>query len=254
MGECFEAIGLSLPNSAALDQLVEYVDTAGSHTSIYRRGAFIHGRCLRLGDGLEVWTVMYETKSSIFCADCRPGFRSTRLYGISPWELTEIDEEGGAFLEGQLYGTTSQVNFGLQNLTEVDSRVFKKSSLNVSLAGLAYYSRIIRRSKDRQPIITKQGTDNDYSICGPIVDFRVVKNPLSGGDIVIADVDVGLMNLEVLVNLTDLNEKPAVGSLMRANIWLQGHIMDERLLNNRYEGVDRETASSNHWALFKREN
>ncbi|HZS48196.1 MAG TPA: DUF3881 family protein [Blastocatellia bacterium] len=254
MGECFEAIGLSLPNSAALDQLVEYVDTTGSRSSIYRRGAFIHGRCLRLGEGLEVWAVMHETKQGIFCADCRPGYRSTRLYGVSPWELTEVDEEGGAYLSGQLYGTSSHVNFGLQNLTEVDAQVFKKNSLNVSLAGLAYYCRILRRQKEPRLIMTSRGTENDYSICGPIVDYRIVRNPLSGGDIVIADVDVGLMNLEVLINLTDLNEAPQIGLTMRGSIWLQGHILDDRLLNNRYEGVDRETTSNNHWALFKREN
>jgi len=82
----------------------------------------------------------------------------------------------------------------------------------------------------------------------------MLRNRLSGGDIVVADVDVGLMNLEVVINLDDLGDQPKVGSILRARIWLQGHVLDERLLNTRYEGVDREIASAQHWSMLKREN
>ena len=254
MGEYFEAIGLSLPNTAARDQLVEYVDTTGARSSIYRRGAFIHGRCLRLGDGLEVWAVLYETSKGLFCADCRPGFRSKRVYTVSPWELAEIDEEGGAILTGQLDGTNADVALELQNLTELDSRVFNQSRLNISLAGLAYQCRLAKQARAPRLTLASRGAENDYSITGSIVDFKMLRNRLSGGDIVVADVDVGLMNLEVVINLDDLGDRPKVGSILRASIWLQGHVLDERLLNTRYEGVDREIASSQHWSMLKREN
>src|SRR5882672_5617760 len=160
MGEYLDAIGLSLPTTAARDELVEYVDTTGARSSIYRRGAFIHGRCLRLGDGLEVWAVLYETSKGLFCADCRPGFRSKRVYTVCPWELAEIDEEGGAILTGQLDGTTTDIALELQNLTELDSRVFNQSSLNISLAGLAYRCRISKQSKAPRLTLTARGTEN----------------------------------------------------------------------------------------------
>ena len=259
MGECFDAIGFDLPSGDALDELIEYVGNAGDRTSIYRRGAFIHGRCLRLGGGLEVWAVLYETKQGLFYADCRPGYRSLRVYSVSPWELTEYDEDGGAVVTGLLYGTRSEVTFELQNLTELKPEVFQLPYLHVSLAGLAYRARAVKRVHEAGLTLNssrarRQEAENDYSVRGPVVGSRRIRNEVTGNDVWLIDVDAGLMNLEVLVNRDDLQGDLAANKMLSANIWLQGHVLDERLLEARYEGLDRESTAAQYWSGFKRDN
>ena len=157
-------------------------------------------------------------------------------------------------MAGRLGGTNIRVSLELQNLTELDTRVFDRSHLDISMAGLAYESRIIKRPQRTAAIMTKGLLENEYTIYGPIVDFRILRNRLSGGDILVADVDVGSMNLEILINLEDLGGELKKGAMLRSKIWLQGYVMDERLLSIRYEGLDKETTLAQQWALFKREN
>jgi len=81
MGEYFEAIGLSLPNTAP-GRVVEY-STLGRASSIYRRRSVYSRRCLRL---VMDWSrASVRNSRGMFCADCRPGFRSKRVYSVSPW-------------------------------------------------------------------------------------------------------------------------------------------------------------------------
>ena len=79
MNLTFETIGLEVPSEKAFNYLAERAGDQGEATQLTRRGAVLHGRCWKLGEGLEVWTVLYESGSGdVFYADCRPGFRAPR--------------------------------------------------------------------------------------------------------------------------------------------------------------------------------
>ncbi len=80
---------------------------------------------------------MYESGSGdVFYADCRPGFRARYIQTISPWALTEYDEEGEAVVHGYRDGTECEVLFELQNLTEVGPQVFARRNCTSDFAGL----------------------------------------------------------------------------------------------------------------------
>src|SRR5215212_11671350 len=77
MNPTFETIGLEVASEKAFNYLAERAGDQGEPTQLSRRGAVLHGRCWKLGEGLEVWTVLYESGSGdLFYADCRPGFRA----------------------------------------------------------------------------------------------------------------------------------------------------------------------------------
>src|SRR5438874_13391619 len=97
MDATFETIGLEVPSEKAINFLAERAENHGEPTRLLRRGAVLHGRCWKLGEGLEVWTVLYESGTGeVFYANCRPGFRSEeRRVGKEGWEVwgTECVEE-----------------------------------------------------------------------------------------------------------------------------------------------------------------
>jgi len=64
---------------------------------------------------------------------------------ISPWALTEYDEEGEAIVHGYCDGSDTEVLFELQNLTEVGAAGFRAKALHVGLCGLAYRARVCAR-------------------------------------------------------------------------------------------------------------
>src|SRR5215472_6992119 len=149
MNPTFETIGLEVPSEKAFNYLAERAGDQGEPTQLTRRGAILHGRCWKLGEGLEVWTVLYESGSGdVFYADCRPGFRARYSQSITPWALTEYDEEGEAVVHGYCEGSDCEVLFELQNLTEVGPGGFRAQQLHVGLCGLAYRARV-RRSAGR---------------------------------------------------------------------------------------------------------
>ena len=104
MNPTFETIGLEVPSEKAFNYLAERADAQGEATQHNRRGAVLHCRCWKLGEGLEVWTVLYQSGREVFYADCRPGFRARYIQKISPWALTEYDEEGEAVVHGYREG------------------------------------------------------------------------------------------------------------------------------------------------------
>lgn len=125
MNPRFETIGLEVPSEKAFNYLAERAGDQGEATQLNRRGAVLHGRCWKLGEGLEVWTVLYESGSGdVFYADCRPGFRARHIQTISPWALTEYDEEGEAVVHGFREGTDCEVLFELQNLPKLVQAAF----------------------------------------------------------------------------------------------------------------------------------
>ena len=86
MDATFETIGLEVPSEKAINFLAERAENQGEPTQLSRRGAVLHGRCWKLGEGLEVWTVLYESGTGdVFYANCRPGFRARYMQRIGPW-------------------------------------------------------------------------------------------------------------------------------------------------------------------------
>src|SRR2546428_12598391 len=143
MNPTFETIGLEVPSEKAFNYLAERAGDQGEPTQLSRRGAVLHGRCWKLGEGLEVWTVLYESGSGdVFYADCRPGFRARYIQSISPWALTEYDEEGEAVAHGYCQGTDCDVLFELQNLTEAVPAGLRAHELSAGLCGRAYRARV----------------------------------------------------------------------------------------------------------------
>ncbi|HKV39957.1 MAG TPA: hypothetical protein VJX67_12150, partial [Blastocatellia bacterium] len=136
IAEIFKSIGFESTDDESYNVLAEYVDQTGERTCVHRGDATLHGRCWKLGGGLEVWAVLYEGPSEIYYADCRPAFRSRYVQTIEPWELTEFSEDGEALVQGKSK-CGQDVVFELQNLTEVRNASTRVPALRVGLAGLA---------------------------------------------------------------------------------------------------------------------
>jgi hypothetical protein len=268
MEETFEAIGLDVASRKAFNHLAERAGSCGEPTRLQRRGATLHGRCWKLGDGLEVWTVLYESGTGeIFYADCRPGFRARYTQRISPWALTEYDEEGEAIVHGYCDNSETEVLFELQNLTEVGAGGFNAAALSVGLCGLAYRARVVseRRGKGGatnsvwwKPLEkvepARAAHENDWSLCGRVLAFKPLRNPLSGSDLFWVYLDLESFKLEVLINHRALRGALKIGARVAAEIWLQGHVLDARALESRYEGVDRAVTTAEMWSRLRRKN
>ena len=262
MDETFEAIGLEVPSEKDFNHLAERAGDQGEATQLLRRGAVLHGRCWKLGEGLEVWTVLYESGTGdIFYADCRPGFRARYTQRISPWALTEYDEDGEAIIHGYCDGTDTEVLFELQNLTEVGAEGFRAQELHVGLCGLAYRARVCTRDERVrwQPLEgfapTRAAHENDWCLTGRVISFKPLRNPLSGSELYWVYLDLERFKLEVLINRRALRGgKLAVGSTLSAEVWLQGHVLDRRALLSRYEGADKSWSNAALWSRMKRRN
>ncbi|MDT4967872.1 MAG: hypothetical protein QOJ64_2609 [Acidobacteriota bacterium] len=261
MDVTFETIGLEVPSEKAFNYLAERAGDQGEPTQLSRRGAVLHGRCWKLGEGLEVWTVLYESGTGdIFYADCRPGFRARYMQRISPWALTEYDEEGEAVVHGYCDGTDTEVLFELQNLTEVGPAGFRAQELHVGLCGLAYRARVCKQSVKshwhplEKSAPSRAAHENDWSLTGRVIAFKPLRNPLSGSELYWIYLDLGRLKLEVLVNGRALRGSLAPGAMLAAEVWLQGHVLDARALQSRYEGVDLAYATASFWSGLKRRN
>ena len=261
MDATFETIGLEVPSEKAINFLAERAENQGEPTQILRRGAVLHGRCWKLGEGLEVWTVLYESETGdVFYANCRPGFRARYTQRIGPWALTEYDEEGEAVIHGYCEGSDTEVLFELQNLTEVGAGGFRVPALHVSLCGLAYRARVCTREMNtrwlplERAVPSRAAHENDWILRGRVMAFKPLRNPLSGSELYWVYLDVGVFKLEVLVNSRALSGGPLYpGATLSAEVWLQGHVLNDGDLRSRYEGIDRNT-SANFWSIFSRAN
>ena len=59
----------------------------------------------------------------------------------------------------------------------------------------------------------------------------------------------------MLVNARALSGGPLeIGATLSAEVWLQGHVLDEQALQLRYEGVDRAISLTDFWSRFSRAN
>jgi hypothetical protein len=92
-------------------------------------------------------------------------------------------------------------------------------------------------------------------LSGRIIAFKPLKNPLSGGELFWIHLDLDRMKLEVLVNQRALRGAPlAVGAMLDAEVWLQGHVLDEHALRSRYEGVDYGCSTASFWNSLRKRN
>lgn len=271
MSSPFDSIGLEVRGEQAFNVLAEQAGTQGEASRLARRGAVLHGRCWKLGEGLEVWTVLYESETGeVFYADCRPGFRARYAQHIAPWALTEYAEEGEAIIHGYLNDTDAEILFELQNLTEtgVANRQMNEE-LHVGLCGLAYAARvcdeasIIWQPTERGRIIADAGEpphgithENDWSVRGRVIDIKSLRNPLSGSELLWVYLDLQQLRLEVLVNRASLpaGTKLEVGQMLAADVWLQGHVLDRRTVLAAYEGADAMHTPARAWRHLKRTN
>lgn len=257
----FDAIGLEVPNEKAFNNLAEDVGKRGEASLLARKKGVLHGRCWRMGQGLEVWTVLYESETGeVFHADCRPGFRARFRQRINPWLMTEFDEEGEALVHGFIEDTETEVLFELQNLTEVSAKNFQNTSLNIGLCGLAYQAKVIEKGEKYWKSATDESEtlgkpENDWSLCGEIISFNSLRNPFSGSDLYWLYLDLGDFELEILVNQKTLRAKDLfIGAMIQADVWLQGHIISESTMFSHYEGVDYTRRTVDFWQTFKRDN
>lgn len=262
MDSTFATIGLDVPSEKAFTLLAERAGSQGEQTQLSRRGVVLHGRCWKLGEGLEVWTVLYESGSGdVFYADCRPGFRAKYSQRITPWALTEYDEAGEAVIHGYCEGAETEVLFELQNLTEVSPTAFRSQSLRVGLCGLAYRARIRdqKTAKHWKPLEQvapqRAAYENDWSLCGRVISFKTLQNPISGSELYWVYLDLDCLKLEVLVNTQTLRGGVMkVGAMLYSEVWLQGHILNDTMIRSRYEGIDYTYRNIDFWTKFKRVN
>jgi hypothetical protein len=91
-------------------------------------------------------------------------------------------------------------------------------------------------------------------LCGRVIAFKPLKNPLSGGELFWIHLDLDRLKLEVLVNRRALRGELSVGAFLEAEVWLQGHVLDEHALRSRYEGVDLAYSRSSFWSSLRRKN
>jgi hypothetical protein len=260
MGEPFDAIGFHVRDEASYHMLAEEAHQRGDISRAPREHGTLHGCCWQLGDGIEVWTMLYESKEGLFYADCRPAFRGRHTFALYPWEITEYEEDGEATVHALIEGSETELSFELQNLTEVNPLLFHERALTATVSGLAYRARIQARAVE--PVFTPLGqvsarkhiAENDYAVRGAILYWREIKNPRTDSSLLWIHLQAGKVRLEVLVNRADLKGEIRQGDWLSAEVWLQGHILSEQELQARYEGVDEAFPLSSFWSTLRREN
>ncbi|MGH9799525.1 MAG: DUF3881 family protein [Blastocatellia bacterium] len=260
MPEPFDAIGFQITDDASYKALAEEAHQLGALSKAHRPQGTLHGCCWSLGSGLEVWTVLYESAKGMFYADCRPAFRGQRLIGFYTWEILEYEEDGEAIVRGAVLDSPLEFMFALQNITEINPLDFRERLITAAVAGLAYKARVSSRSVKPtfEPMTDhprrRRKTETDYTIRGKILSWREMHNPRTQENLYWVDVDAGKLKIEVIINRADLKGELKPGAWLSAETWLQGHILNDRDLMARYEGVDHEASPSDWWIKLRRDN
>lgn len=261
MAEPFEAIGFRIKDAASYEALAEEAHKRGTLSLAQRPQGVLHGCCWSLGSGLEVWTMLFESPKGLVYTDCRPAFRGQHLLNLYPWEIIEYEEDGEALARGLMPDMVTEVLFTLQNITEIDPMDFRERSITATVSGLAYHARTgIRRGKPKfTPLARKRDrsrntTGSDYAVRGTILSWREMANPQTSENLFWVDINTGQNHLEVIINRTQLKGELKVGGWISAEVWLQGHILNDKDLNARYEGIDRQASPGELWRKLRREH
>ncbi len=260
MSDPFDAIGFRITGQASYQALAEEAHHRGTLSQTVRELGTLYGCCWSLGEGIEVWTVLHESKEGLFYAACRPAFRGHHIFTLYPWEITEYEEDGEAIVHALLEKGDAELTFALQNMTELAISTFRGQVLSATISGLAYRARINTRAG--RPLLAplaevsqrKLAAESDYAVRGKIIYWRELSNPCTASKLIWLYVDVGKLKLEVLANRAELKGEPRQGAWLSAEVWLQGHILSEKELKVRYEGVDLESSPASFWAALRREN
>ncbi len=253
----FNAIGIEVPNQTAFNNLAENAEKRGEASLSMRPGVVIHGRCWRIGLGLEVWTIFNESETGeVFYTDCRPGFRAHYMQILKDWSLSEAKDE--AVIEGYTKNNATKVSFQLQNLTEINPKRFEQKLLRIGLCGLAYHAEVLAAEKKSFWKSAAKNSDSDaadWKLCGKITAFSTLRNPFTGNDLYWIHLDLNSFKLEILVNRHSLHGSDLqIGKSVKAKVWLQGHIAGQAEFYSNYEGVDWSHRTVDFWKSFKRQN
>ncbi|HYV05838.1 MAG TPA: DUF3881 family protein, partial [Blastocatellia bacterium] len=89
---------------------------------------------------------------------------------------------------------------------------------------------------------------------GRVLAWRELQNPATGSTLIWFYVDAGKIRVEVLASRSALLGELSIGAQVSANIWLQGHVLEEADITARYEGVDRSYETGEFWTRLRREN
>ena len=259
--EIFNAIGLEIPKEKTLSDLAEDAEIRGEASHSARSGGVIHGRCWRIGLGLEVWTILNESETGeVFYADCRPGFRARYTQTIGDWALYE-DEDGGTAVEGRIARRRDKIFFQLQNLTEISADSFERKKLTVGLCGLAYRAEVLETPEISMLQSLRKAGENsqpgksDWHLRGRVIKFNALRNPFSGNDLCWLYLDLDDFKLEILINRDALQgNELRVGASVKADVWLQGHIIKQSPFHSGYEGVDRSLNTVDFWKNYRKLN
>lgn len=260
--EIFNAIGLEIPKGKTLNDLAEDAEQRGVASISTRPDCVLYGHCWHIGAGLEVWTILYQSETGdVFYADCRPGFRAKKKRNLTAWMLYEDEEEGEASIEGSIEDTGVNVFFQLQNLTEVSAKNFDRTLLRVAFGGLAIRAEVSAAQSEQEwkPLYKTEGNAEKeqtyWRLCGTVTAFETLRNPHSGSGLYRINVSLGSFDLEILVSQADLRgEKLRVGASLKADVWLQGHIVSQSTYHSNYEGIDWSSRPVDFWKNFKKEN
>ena len=133
--------------------------------------------------------------------------------------------------------------------------------LHVGLCGLAYNARVCSRAMSARWLPLEKAApsraahENDWSLRGRVIACKPLRNPLSGSELYWVYVDLDGFKLEVLINRRSLRGGDLCpGATLSAEVWLQGHVLDDHALRLRYEGIDRAYSVSDFWSRFSRSN
>ena len=259
--EIFNAIGLDIPKEKTIGDLAEDAEIRGEASHSARFGKIVHGRCWRIGLGLEVWTILNETETGeVFYADCRPGFRARYTQTIRNWVLHET-EGGETTVEGKINNYNDKIFFQLQNLTELGAKNLEQQHLNVGLCGLAYRAEVSERVEPaklkplRETASKPKLAETDWSLCGRVIAFNALRNPFSGNGLYWIRLDLNAFKLEILINQDALKGGELhPGVSLSADVWMQGHIVTQSTSISNYEGVDWSSNTVDFWKNYKRLN
>ena len=260
MSEPFDAIGFKVTDEAEFQLLAEEARERGAISRVPRERGMLTGCCWRLGSGIEVWTMFHETREGAFFADCRPAFRAQHLFQFYPWEIVEYEEDGEAIARGTLLNGEPDVVFELQNITEINPADFRERPITATMSGLAYRAQINARpgaptfARLDQIYSRRKSLENDYAVRGRILSWREIKNGHTSSDLILIDVDTVKIKLEVVANRASLKGELKRGGWLSSEVWLQGHILNDKDLQRRYEGVDHEMPQDLIWQRLRREN